>query len=165
MKNKTNLLSYSLMAIRCILVVILLVVMISTQLSGKVSKASVDEISKKIVSSINVGDKMEKSSNRMFKKMYGLNAGDYDELIFYKPATGMAAQEMLLIKLKNIAQSEEVVTAIEERLSSQKNSFEGYGVEQSALLDKAIIDARGNFVFYIVHEQASDADHVFRNSL
>lgn len=165
MRTKSGIGGLLLMIIRSVLVLVLLVVMVSTQFAEKNSKASIETVSEKILSSIEVGDQMKESTNRMVKKMYGLNAGDYEDVLFYAPVSGMDAQEMLIIKLKNNAQKEQVVNAIESRLASQKNSFEGYGVSQTALLNEAVLDARGNYVFYIVHEQASDADHAFRNSL
>lgn len=165
MRAKSNLAGIVLLAVRCVLVVILLGVMISTQFAEKNSKSSVGTVEANILSSIEKGKNMEKSTNRMLKKMYGLNAGDYEGVVFYKPVSGMDAQEMLIIKLKNSQQKESVVAAIEKRLASQKNVFDGYGIEQTALLNNAIIDARGNFVFYVVHDAANDADHAYRNSL
>lgn len=173
MKHKKNLKKFSkknstgliLFVVRSILVFLLLAAMVSTQFAERNSRTSIDTVAENIFSSIDAGSQMQKSSNRMFKKFYGLNAGDYDGVIFYKPVSGMDAQEMLIVRLKNRSQSEHVVQAIEQRLASQKNSFEGYGVEQMALLENAVLDARGNYVFYIVHEEAGNADHAFRGSL
>lgn len=156
---------YLLLGIRSILVLVLLAVMISTQLAEKNSNASIETVAERVVSVLGSSDHMERSTNRMFKKFYGLTAGDYEGVVFYKPVSGMDAEELVIIKLKNNAQAEEAAAAIEQRLASQKTSFEGYGIEQTALLKDAVLDVRGNYILYVVHKDAASADHVFRDSL
>ena len=45
------------------------------------------------------------------------------------------------------------------------NSFEGYGIEQYAMLEDHILDVQGNFILYVVNPNAQAADEAFRNSL
>lgn len=47
--------------------------------------------------------------------------------------------------------------AVEERLSTQKKSFEGYGVKQTRLLHSAIDETRG---YYILLAVSKDADRI-----
>ncbi|MBQ0001785.1 MAG: DUF4358 domain-containing protein, partial [Clostridiales bacterium] len=146
-----------LLFLRVILVIALLVIMVRTQFAEKNSSVSVETMEAKIMAVVDAGNMMEKSTNRMFKKFYGLNAGDYDGVVFYKPVSGMNAEEMVIIRLADNSQAEAAVQAIEQRLASQKNSLEGYGVEQTALLNQPVLQSHGNYVFYIVHEKAADA--------
>lgn len=55
----------------------------------------------------------------------------------------MSVNEILVVKVKDKSQVEDVEKAVEERLSTQKKSFEGYGVKQTRLLHSAIDETRG----------------------
>ena len=77
----------------------------------------------------------------------------------------MDAEELLIVKLKDTSQAEAVETAINKRLETQKNSFEGYGIEQYDLLEKHVLDVQGNYILYVVHTDAAKADQAFRDSL
>ena len=107
-----------------LLLVFLIVVIVS--LSGKgVSRKSFESVSAAVSSSIRT-DKCIKDSERYLKKYFGLNADDYDGVLIYIPATNMYANEVLLIKLKDTSQADTVSAAIEKRIDSQINIFEGY---------------------------------------
>ncbi len=146
------------------LVVALVVVIVLTQVGKADSDTSIEEVGSAVVSEISMDD-MEESTNRMFKKFYGLTASDYDGVILYAPASYMDVDELLIVRLKDDSQADEVTEAIETRLETQKNSFEGYGVEQTALLDKAVLDVQGNYILYVVGDDAAKADQAFRSSL
>ncbi len=150
--------------VRVVMVVLLLAFIIFLQLGDKNSSASVDEVSKKILSSIDT-QSMEEAAPRIFKKFYGLNANDYEGVCLYAPSTNMNAEELLIVKVKDNSQVETLTNAIQKRLETQKTSFEGYGIEQYDLLKHHILDVHGNFILYVVHKDASKADQTFRKSL
>ena len=151
--------------VRIGLVVVLLVFIISLQMGDRVSAAAIEDVEAAVTSSITM-DSVEKSTDRMFKKFYGLNASDYESVVLYAPVTNMDAEELLIVKLADTSQAEAVQAAITNRLDTQKNTFEGYAPEQYDLLDNHhIIDVRGNYILYVVHANASAADQAFRDSL
>lgn len=150
--------------IRIGMCVLLLAFIIFLQVGTKDSKASLKAVTDNVIKTINT-ETVNESTNRMFKKFYGLNANDYEGVSLYAPKTNMDAEEILIIKLKDSSQTETVTEAINKRLETQKSSFEGYGATQFDLLKKHILDVRGNFILYIVHPDASKADQAFRDSL
>lgn len=150
--------------VRIGMVVVLLVFIILLQAGSKNSSSSINAVTKSVIKSIET-EGMEEGSNRLFKKFYGLNANDYEGVTLYAPVTNMDAEELLIIKLKDSSQADSVTEAINNRLETQKSSFEGYGIEQFELLENSILDVQGNFILYIVHPDASKADQAFRNSL
>lgn len=150
--------------IRIGMVVILLVFIILLQVGNKNSNSTLNAVTDSVIKAIKV-EGMEESSNRMFKKFYGLNASDYEGVTLYAPVTNMNAEELLIIKLKDRSQAESVTEAINSRLETQKSSFEGYGIEQFDLLENHILDVQGNFILYIVHPDAAKADQAFCSSL
>jgi hypothetical protein len=151
--------------VRGILVAVLAVAMVLSQLGVKDSSASLETVEEQVLGSLGETDGMQKSSNRMLKKLYGLDAADYEGVVLYTSISGMDAEELLIVKLKDDSQSEAVKETIETRLQTQKNSFEGYGVSQTALLEDAIVYTRANYVLFVVHANANAAKSAFLRSL
>lgn len=99
------------------------------------------------------------------KRYYGLNSADYEGVLFYSAEFSISAQEVLLIEVKTDQQVQEVRDAIEERLESRKNTFEGYAPEQAQLIRQAQIQVRGRFLFLAVSPEAETLTDAFTKSL
>ena len=108
----------------------------------------------------------QKADERMLRRLYGLNPSDYAEIVLYYPASNMGVEELLLVKLKDTAQAETVEAAIAARLAAQKQSFDGYGVEQTALLNNnAVTEVRGNYILFAVGVNAQAIRQAFLEAL
>ena len=108
----------------------------------------------------------QKADERMLRRLYGLNPSDYAEIVLYYPASNMGVEELLLVKLKDTAQAETVEAAIAARLAAQKQSFDGYGVEQTALLNNnAVTEVRGNYILFAVGVNAQAIRQAFLDAL
>ena len=106
------------------------------------------------------------ADNQMIRRLYGLDPAAYDACVLYYPATNMGAEELLLVKLADTAQAEPVRTAIEKRLQTQKNTFDGYGIEQYDLLSShAVVEVRGNWVLFAVDADSDDLRQAFLAAL
>ena len=150
--------------IRIGMVIALFAFIVFLQVGTRESKSSLKAVTDSVMKTVDT-KAIEESTNRMFKKFYGLNANDYEGVSLYAPKTNMDAEEVLIIKLKDSSQAESVTKAINTRLETQKSSFEGYGAKQFDLLKNHVLDVRGNFILYIVHPDAGKADQAFRDSL
>ena len=64
----------------------------------------------------------------------------------------MSVDEFLVVKTDSPQGAEEVLDRAEVHLEEQKNSFEGYGVSQTALLSEAAVETRGSYVLYGIGE-------------
>ena len=109
---------------------------------------------------------MSEAENQMVKRLYGLDPANFEGCTLYYPRTNMDAEELLVIKLKEVSQQAEVKAAIEARLESQKDVFDGYGVGQTDLLTNySVIDVRGNYVLFVVSKNCDAARAAFRDAL
>ena len=108
---------------------------------------------------------MTKGTTQDLKKYYGLNAKDYEGVMLYVPNDVMSVNEILVIKLKDKSQAENVEKAIQKRLHTQKNSFEGYGAEQTKLINSAVTDSRGYYVLLAISKDADQIYEAFRKSI
>lgn len=108
---------------------------------------------------------MTEADDQMIKRLYGLDPSDYEAVMLYYPLTNMGAEEILLVRLKDKSQQEQVQAAIEARLATQLDSFEGYGVAQTELLQKAVTELRGNYALFVSGSFAPEVLDAFRGGL
>lgn len=128
------------------------------------SSKTFDEVRKPIEAAID-SENMQDAGTRGLKRFYSLNAADYDGVLFYNSKFNLSAEEVLLIKVKEEEQIHQVVEAIEKKLESRKNDFEGYAPREVKFLDAAQISVRGRFIFLSVGEKADKYKEIFSNSL
>ena len=77
----------------------------------------------------------------------------------------MGARELLIVKLSDLSQQKSVSDAIQARKQTQMKSFEGYGIEQYDLLSNSIMEVQGNYILFVVHENAAAAAQAFLKAL
>ena len=134
-----------------------------------VSQENTDDVPVKTISQnmlkVTNTDGMSQGTTQDLKKYYGLNANDYDGVRLYIPDDVMSVNEILVVKLKNQEQANEVEQAVKKRLKTQKSSFEGYGVNQTKLLNSAITETKGNYVMMVISEDAEKIFEAFKNSI
>ena len=116
--------------------------------ANRESRAVFSDVQEAVISAADLTP-MAEGDNQTFKRLYGLSASDYENVLLYYPTTNMGAEELLLIQLKDLSQQQAVKDAIESRLDTQKKSFDGYGVDQYAMLEKAVVEVQGLSLIHI----------------
>jgi len=146
--------------------VICAVILLVAQFGGNtISSADASDVAAAVTGALDMTN-MQPADTRMIKRLYGLNPSDFEDCILYYPNTNMMAEEILLVKLSDVKQQEMVCNAIQSRLETQKNTFEGYGVEQFDLLSNySVAQCQGNFVLFVVSKNYSAARNAFLDAL
>lgn len=139
----------------------LLIVMLS---SNRESNADFSAVQEAVLSAADLGP-MAQGDNQTIKRLYGLSASDYEGVMLYYPTTNMGAEELLLVKLKDVSQQEAVKAAIQSRIDTQKQSFDGYGVDQYAMLEKAVVEIQGNYILLVVAADPAPVRQAFLGAL
>ena len=98
---------------------------------------------------------MQKQKPRDLVQFIGLDANNYEAVLYYKSKEALSVDEVLVIKVKNKSDVKAVKDAVEKRITSQIEAFDNYGPEQVKELKNAIVTSRGKYVFYGV---AKDPD-------
>ena len=130
-----------------------------------VSSADPVEVAAAVTEKIDMTNMLE-GDNTMIKRFYGLDPSEYEACILYYPTTNMMAEELLIVKLSDMSQQETVRAAVEARIATQKNTFEGYGVEQFEMLSSnAVVEVRGNYVLFVVNAASADALKAFLGAI
>ena len=120
---------------------------------------------RKAIMEVTKEDGMTKGTTQDLKKYYGLNADDYDGVMLYIPDDVMSVNEILVVKLKDKSQAEAVEAAAAKRLSTQKESFEGYGAKQTKLINSAVLENKGYYVILTISKDADQIYEAFQKSI
>lgn len=133
-------------------------------LQDKVSGAGFEDVRKAVLDELTLDD-MQLADAQMVRRLYGFAPSDFEDCTLYYPATNMGAREVLLVKLSDLSQQKSVADAIETRKQTQMKSFEGYGIEQYDLLSRSVTEVQGNYILFVVHENAAAARQAFLKAL
>lgn len=141
------------------------VVFLYTQvMQDRVSSASFDDVSRAVLSQLDL-DEMQQADAQMIRRLYGFAPSEMDGCMLYYPSTNMGARELLIVKISDLSQQKAVSDAVSARRQTQMNSFEGYGVEQYDLLEHSVLAVQGNYILFVVHENADAARQAFLKAL
>ena len=150
---------------RWIALALALILLISMGAKDKTSSAALEDVVKAVAETMDMTN-LQPGDNQMIKRLYGLQPADYEGCSLYYPLTNMDAEELLVVKLKSADQQQTVREAIEKRLETQKNSFDGYGVGQFDLLtNHCQVEVRGNYVLFVVSPDDVKARQAFLDAL
>lgn len=147
----------------CMVLALLVYIVLLVSMQGGTS-TSISTMGKNIQKVIDM-DGMKNSTTQDLKKFYGLNADDYKGVLLSIPDDVMGVDEMLLVRLNDVSQAGIVEKAAQERIETQKESFEGYGAEQMKLINAAVLESRGDYVLLVISKDADAVQRAFRKSL
>lgn len=104
---------------------------------------------------------LEKQSLTDLRRFYQIDGNKTDGWFFYKAPSPMAVDEVFIVKGRDKEQAETLVENARKHLTEQKKIFEGYGTDQMALLNNAVVESRGCYVYYFCSEDASQLRKLF----
>ena len=130
------------------LIALLVAALVMQSAGNRSSGTSFDEMAQAVRSSADLAP-MSEGDNQMLKRLYGIDGAQYDGVMLYYPASSMGAEELLLVKLKDQTQQAAVQAAMESRRAAQLSNFDGYGAEQTAMLENSILDVKNNYALFV----------------
>ena len=74
--------------VKYILILLLTIFVMSLLGGGEISNAKMESVAKKVVKAIDTGE-LSEADNRMVKRLYGLNANDYENVMLYVSDSNM----------------------------------------------------------------------------
>ena len=143
-------------------VILVYIVLLMVYTSG--SNRPFEEVAKEVEQSLDTAN-LTKMDGQDLKRYYGLNSADYEGVLLYSSESAMSAEEVLVIKVKENDQVQDVSDAIDEYLAVKKKEFDGYVPEEVKLLDDAQRSVRGNYVFLAIAPKAQEYKEAFNKSL
>lgn len=108
---------------------------------------------------------MNKQDANGLKRYYDISVKDTEGFILYTPKSMMDVDELLIIKLKTGDDGAVFRKAVEARLATQLKNFNGYGTNQTELLNKHKLVMKKGYLFYAVSKQADTWKQIFQDAL
>lgn len=129
-----------------------------------VTTKTIEELQTAVVTAM-PDENVQDAGTQDIKRVFGLESTEFDGVVYRKPILEMDVCELLLVKLKDSSQTEAVEAAVQNRLAIQKNNFDGYGTNQTSLLENAIVHTEGGCVLYVVSANPQAVLEAFRQAL
>lgn len=104
-------------------------------------------------------------SDRGLMQFIGLDAGSYEEVLYYKSGEALGVDEVLVIKAKSRDELSGAEDAVRQRIDDQIAVFDSYGPEQVKELNNAIVRKKGNYLIYITAPDPSTYEEVILNAI
>lgn len=150
--------------LKWLLLVLLLVLLLRQMGEKRQSGTSFETMTAVVLDGLDLSQ-LQPADHQMIRRLYGLDPTEFDGCLLYYPTTNMGAEELLLLRVRDTAQQSAVEAAVRARLAEQKASFDGYGVEQTALLERSVLEIREGYVLFVVHCQADAVRQAFLAAL
>lgn len=146
--NKSNIIKAAMVLFLCVYLTLLYT-------SDSARNVPMEEISSEMVADTSIS-LLKKRGRSDLKRYYQIDEAGVDGYLFYKAESPMSVDEILIVKAMNKSQADTLLESAESHLAAQKKVFEGYGTDQMALLGNAVVEKKGNYVFYICGAKASE---------
>nr|MBQ6242888.1 DUF4358 domain-containing protein [Lachnospiraceae bacterium] len=95
-------------------------------------------------------EQMTKASDLTVKRNLGLDYEELGDFVYYSSPDFMEVRELLIIKTENDAIRQEAERIVRNRVEERRNVFESYGPEQFAMLGRAEIYVKDDYLVFIV---------------
>ena len=141
--------------IKTAMVLFLSVYLILLYTSDSAKNVPMDEISAEMVADTSISV-LKKRGRTDLRRYYQVDEASVDGYLFYKAESPMSVDEIFIVKALNKTQAATLLESAQSHLDAQKKIFEGYGTDQMALLNSAVVEKKGNYVYYICGSNASE---------
>ncbi len=141
--------------IKTAMVLFLSVYLILLYTSDSAKNVPMDEISAEMVADTSISV-LKKRGRTDLRRYYQVDEASVDGYLFYKAESPMSVDEIFIVKALNKTQAATLLENAQSHLDAQKKIFEGYGTDQMALLNSAVVEKKGNYVYYICGSNASE---------
>lgn len=95
---------------------------------------------------------MVQGDEQALMRLYGIDADDIGAFLLYYPKASTDVDELLILQTKD-GRLGTYTALVQERLAARKTAFDGYGMEQSGLLEKSKLVVYGDCLFFGISDQ------------
>lgn len=151
--------------IKIIFAAVLVFFLVSVYSGGDSKDVNLDDIRSQLKSETDITKLMHESSDRDLMQFIGINAADYEQVLYFRNTKALAVDELLLVKAKDESQLAAVEDAVSARIDSQITAYSGYGPEQVKLLENAVVKRVGKYYIYCTAPNADEYREVILNAV
>lgn len=151
-----------------IAVILLISIILVIKIQFKDEYPQVTIASNEIMSNISQSLKGEFSQtieidDTSLNEMYGIDSSKLDNYIIKVPIMNIRADEIAIIKVKEIKDVNYIVNKFKERASIVQNTFNKYLEDQYELAVNNIIVVKGKYVLFSISEKNEQIENIFNS--
>ncbi|MBQ4365414.1 MAG: DUF4358 domain-containing protein [Clostridia bacterium] len=146
----------------CVVVLLVFILVLSTQ--NKQSSADLQSVFDAVSGAVDVSA-LEDCAESRFKKEFGLDAQEFDDVRYLASDDVMEVRELLLVKLPQDNDGQALLDRIKARVNDKAELFAGYAPEQSGYLESYVLLQRSGYVLYVVSDTPDEAVRAFKKAL
>lgn len=129
----------------------------------KAINAAPSEITEAILAEITINSALEKGIEDMPAYFAELDTTGLEAVSYYMCASGAYPDEIAVFKFSSAELAEQGKSAVQARLDKQISTFETYTPDEFYKLEDAVIEVKGNYIFYFVTENNSRAAEIMES--
>lgn len=96
---------------------------------------------------------------------YGIDASLLEEYVFSMSEDATSAETIVLMKVKEIGDMENIKNALQVVVDEKRNEMENYLPEQFAIVDKAQVEAKDNYIWLVISENEDKIEKIIEDGL
>lgn len=146
------------------LLLVLLAVMVVFLVKGTARHVDFGELTAQVTEQADVSG-MKQGDEKLLRRLYGLNGGDFENWVLYVSEDNMDVAELLLVEVKSTEQLAAVEEAVEKRAETQHENFEGYAPEQVQMIENRALKMSGSYLLFHIGEEPQEVQKEFMECL
>lgn len=96
---------------------------------------------------------------------YGIDAATLDSYVFSMSEDAAQAETIIIMKVKNTDDLTGLVDSLQAIVDEKKNEMENYIPEQFAIVEKSKVQAKDNYVWLVISDNADAITDIIENGL
>lgn len=96
---------------------------------------------------------------------YGIDASLLEEYVFSMSEDATSAETIVLMKAKETGDVEALKNALQVVVDEKRNEMENYLPEQFAIVDKAQVEAKDNYIWLVISENEDKIEKIIEDGL
>lgn len=128
------------------------------------SNKSAEEVEAAVIASMDMTG-LQKRDNGAFRSDFGYDMADFAGVVYYTSESIMDVREMIIVKLPDGNNGEVFAEELRTYAAEKAALYESYAPDEYYLLSNAVIEVKGNFLFFCVADESAAAYESFCDAL
>ena len=120
----------------------------------QVREVEIDEVLETVLSGENLA--WVEGTSKDLRRFIQLNPNEVEAFVYYIPASSMGVEELLVVKVYDQSDFDEIKELLEQRISAQIERFESYKPENVGLLENYELKTVGDYLFFAVSTEVEE---------
>ncbi|WP_236910006.1 DUF4358 domain-containing protein [Clostridium sp. Cult3] len=130
---------------------------------SKGQEPSIGDIEREIKESVDISD-MVQSDKEKLEKLYQVDGEDVEDFILYLPSKNIEANELAIIKVKDVDKIDTIEANIASRIEEKSNAFKDYLPDEYYLIEKHVLKTKDNYILFVIWEDGEKIEKIFDES-